>query len=214
LRQLIRERASDFSRWSRLHCASQGSLAPAAPRLAAVRGVCIGYGDWVTSPYVVPYPVGGSYQVIQGNCLAPGNGHRGANRYAYDFGMTIGTPVAASHAGTVIEVEESHTDGQVAATGFDNFVVVRHADGTNALYGHLTHDGVVPNPGDAVVQGQVISLSGNTGNRGGTPHLRVSIQDCDPVTLGTTACPSRPLTYSNTDPNPTGLVGGQSYLAR
>jgi murein DD-endopeptidase MepM/ murein hydrolase activator NlpD len=175
---------------------------------------CTGYPSWSTSPFMLPYPAGASYNVIQANCSLPGNGHRGANRYAYDFGMTIGTPIAASRAGTVVDVEESHTDGQIGPTGLDNFVVILHADGSTALYGHLTHNGVAPALGDAVAQGQIIASSGNTGNTAGIPHLHLSIQDCDPVTLGTTICPSRPLTFSNTDANANGLMLGQSYTAR
>jgi len=128
--------------------------------------------------------------------------------------MTIGTPIAASRGGTVVEVEESHTDGQIGPTGLDNFVVIRHDDGSTALYGHLTHNGVAPILGDVVVQSQIIGSSGNTGNTAGIPHLHLSIQDCDPVTLGTTSCPSRPLTFYNTDPNANGLALGQSYTAR
>jgi murein DD-endopeptidase MepM/ murein hydrolase activator NlpD len=176
--------------------------------------VCAGYPAWATSPYVLPYPVGASYNVIQGNCSPPSNGHRGANRYAYDFGMTIGTPIAAARGGTVIEVEESHTDGQVGPTGLDNIVVILHDDGSTALYGHLTHNGVAPILGEVVVKGQIIGSSGNTGNTAGIPHLHLSIQDCNPVTLGTASCPSRPLTFSNTDANASGLALGQSYTAR
>ena len=176
--------------------------------------LCAGYPAWATSQYVLPYPIGASYNVIQGNCSPPGNGHRGANRYAYDFGMTVGTPIAASRAGTVVEVEESHTDGQIGPTGLDNFVVILHNDGSTALYGHLTHNGVTPVLGDPVARGQIIASSGNTGNTAGIPHLHLSIQDCDPVTMGTSACPSRPLTFSNTDANPNGLVLGRSYAAR
>ena len=115
---------------------------------------CSGYPDWATSPYALPFAAGSSYKVIQGNCSPPGNGHRGANRYAYDFGMAIGTPIIASRSGTVIEIEESHSDGQVAATGFDNFIVIAHHDGSTALYGHLTHDGAVPSIGAAVSKGE------------------------------------------------------------
>ena len=176
--------------------------------------ICAGYPDWATSEYVLPFPVGASYKVIQGNCSQLGNGHTGANRYAYDFGMTIGTPIVASRAGTVLQVEESHTDGQVGPTGLDNFVVIRHADGSTALYGHLTHNGVSPSSGDLVVRGQIIGYSGNTGNTAGIPHLHISVQDCDPVTMGTAACPSRPVTFSNTDANPNGLVLNQTYPAR
>ena len=176
--------------------------------------LCLGYPDWATSPYVLPYPVGTGYQVIQGNCSPPGNGHRGANRYAYDFGMTIGTPVTASRAGTVIEVEESHVDGEVAAVGKDNYLVILHTDGSNALYGHLTHDGAAVAVGDVVAQGQLIAHSGNTGNTAGTPHLHVSVQSCDPVTMGTGSCPSLAFTFSNTDPNPNGLANGRTYAAK
>ena len=163
---------------------------------------------------MLPYGTGASYTVIQGNCAPPGNGHRGDNRYAYDFGMTIGTSILAMRAGTVIEVEESHTDGEIAETGLDNYLVIVHDDGSTALYGHLTRNGSLVAVGDAVARGQLVAFSGNTGNTGGIPHLHVSVQDCDPVPLGTAACPSRPLTFSNADPNPNGLVTGQAYLAK
>src|SRR5687767_10006197 len=102
---------------------------------------CTGYPDWQASAYVLPYAVGAAFRVSQGNCSPPGNGHRGSERYAYDFDMPIGTPFVAVRAGLVIHVETSHVDGQVAATGLDNYIVVRHDDGTYAVYGHLTGGG-------------------------------------------------------------------------
>jgi murein DD-endopeptidase MepM/ murein hydrolase activator NlpD len=127
--------------------------------------------------------------------------------------MSLGTPITASRAGTVLQVEESHVDGEIAAVGKDNYLVILHADGTNALYGHLTHDGATVGVGDVVEQGDLVAYSGNTGNTGGIPHLHVSVQNCDPVAMGTGTCPSQPLTFSNTEPNPTGLAIGHSYLA-
>jgi murein DD-endopeptidase MepM/ murein hydrolase activator NlpD len=127
--------------------------------------------------------------------------------------MPIGSSIAAMRAGTVADVEESHLDGQVAATGFDNYLVIRHDDGSTALYGHLTHDGATVAVGDMVTRGEIVALSGNTGNTAGIPHLHVSVQDCDPVTIGTSSCPSRPLTFSNTDPNPAGLINHRTYTA-
>jgi murein DD-endopeptidase MepM/ murein hydrolase activator NlpD len=158
--------------------------------------------------------VGSSFVVDQGNCSAPGNGHRGATRFGYDFLMPIGTNVTATRAGEIIHVEESHFDGQNAASGFDNFAVLRHADGTTALYGHFTHDGVTVNVGDTVEIGALVGHSGNTGNTGNKPHLHLSIQSCDPVSLGSDACPTLPMNFRNTDPNPTGLIIGQRYEAR
>jgi hypothetical protein len=174
---------------------------------------CSGFADWSTSAYVLPYAVGDSFRVLQGNCSPPGNGHRGTDRYGYDFAMPIGTAVHAARAGRVIQVEESHVDGQVAATGFDNYVVIQHPDGTAGLYGHLTHDGAQVQVGDEVGAGAIIGSSGNTGNTGGVPHLHFSAQQCDPVTGGSAGCPSLPVTFRNTDMNPAGLQVGQTYAA-
>jgi murein DD-endopeptidase MepM/ murein hydrolase activator NlpD len=127
--------------------------------------------------------------------------------------MPIGSTIVAMRGGVVSEVEESHTDGQVSPIGFDNYLLINHDDGTSALYGHLTHNGASVAVGQVVAQGQAIALSGNTGNTGGVPHLHVSVQGCDPVALGTRACPSLALTFSNTDANPGGLITGQTYRA-
>jgi murein DD-endopeptidase MepM/ murein hydrolase activator NlpD len=174
---------------------------------------CTGFPDWRASEYVLPYTVGSAFRVIQGNCSAAGNGHRGANRYGYDFDMPIGTPVRAARDGDVIPVEESHLDGQVAATGLDNYIVVRHGDGTAALYGHLTHDGALRAPGDTVRRGDLIAASGNTGNTANVPHLHFSLHACDPVAGGSAACPTLPLTFRNTEANPQGLEAGRAYAA-
>ena len=184
-----------------------------SPTSPSSNEVCAGFADWQTSAYLLPYSVGSSYLVDQGNCSAPGNGHRGVRRFGYDFLMPIGTNVTAARAGTVIHVEESHFDGQIAASGFDNFAVLRHADGTTALYGHFTHQGVIVNVGDTVEQGALVGHSGNTGNTANKPTLHLSIQSCDPVSLGTDACATLPMNFRNTDPNPTGLAVGRRYVA-
>jgi hypothetical protein len=36
---------------------------------------------------------------------------------------------------------------------------------------------------------------------------------CDPVALGTANCPTLPMNFRNTEPNPQGFVRGRSYLA-
>jgi hypothetical protein len=59
-------------------------------------------------PYLLPFPVGSSYPVLQGY---DGKwGHQGAAAYAYDFAMPIGSPVAAARAGVVVRTEASHAD--------------------------------------------------------------------------------------------------------
>jgi murein DD-endopeptidase MepM/ murein hydrolase activator NlpD len=184
---------------------------PTAPEPAEV---CSGYQDWQTSAYVLPYAVGGSYRVSQGNCSPPGDGHRGTERYSYDFDMPIGTPFVAVRAGVVVHVEASHVDGQVGANGLDNYIVIRHGDGTHALYGHLTKDGAVAAKGNSVAQGELIGRTGNTGNTNNFPHLHVSVHACDPVLGGSAACVTQAITFRNTDANPNGLQKDRRYEAR
>jgi hypothetical protein len=174
---------------------------------------CEGFPDWQTSQYVLPYPVGAQYPVDQANCSPAGNGHRGVARYGYDFLMPIGTTITVARAGTVLQVEESHFDGEIAATGFDNYVVIGHEDGTADLYGHLTHDGADVIVGQMVAAGAIIGRSGNTGNTANKPHLHFSKHSCDPAALGSAACPTLPVTFRNTDANPTGLDRGRTYAA-
>src|SRR4051812_7606942 len=151
-----------------------GTSSPASPASSSTE-TCTGYSDWQTSAYVLPCTVGSAFKVIQGNCAPLGNGHRGANRYSDDFDMPIGTRINAARGGTVVEVEQSHFDGQIAATGLDNYIVIRHSDGTAALYGHITHNGSLVAIGDAVQQGAAIGSSGNTGNTANIPHLHFSV---------------------------------------
>lgn len=174
---------------------------------------CEGYGRWQDSDYVLPYPPGESYRLQQGNCAPSGNGHRGVARYSYDFDMQVGTPFTAARAGRVLHVVESHFDGEVAAAGYDNYAVVQHIDGTVALYGHLTHDGALVEVGQTVSAGDAIGYSGNTGNTNNLPHLHFSVHSCDPVSKGSSACPTLPISFRNTEPNPRGLIRGHRYRA-
>ena len=127
--------------------------------------------------------------------------------------MPIGSAIVAARAGLVVQVEESHRDGEVAPTGFDNLLVIAHEEGTTALYGHLTHEGALVERGDRVAQGAPIARSGNTGNTGNKAHLHFSVAPCDPVARGTSACPTLPVNFRNTDPNPEGLLRGRAYRA-
>jgi murein DD-endopeptidase MepM/ murein hydrolase activator NlpD len=114
----------------------------------------------------------------------------------------------------VLDVEQSHFDGQIGNTGLDNYVVIGHSDGTTALYGHLTNEGSYVEVGEVVAQGALVGFSGNTGNTNNIPHLHVSVQTCDPVKRGTSNCPTIPVTFRNTDANAGGLLRGRAYTAR
>ncbi len=167
----------------------------------AHNGVCDGYTDSQNSDYVLPYPAGMTFEVSQGNCSAVS--HRGEQRYAYDFAMDIGSDIAAIREGVVTKVEESNEDGNGCSSG-DNHIHIKHSDGSEAIYVHLTLNGALAEVGDTVAQGEVIAKSGNTGCSSGA-HLHLQVE------LGGS---SIPLTFSNAQANPRGLVSGQSYAAQ
>ena len=120
------------------------------------------FGDPNESPYVLPFPPGDGYSIIQSYCHDDGS-HE--TQLAYDFAMPLGSKVVAARGGVVVDLKEDVLDD--AHTRHLNFVVVRHDDGTAGFYAHLQHEGAVVELGDEVVQGQEIGLSGATGRTGG-----------------------------------------------
>lgn len=84
--------------------------------------------------------------------------HRGV-----DIPLTIGAPVRAAFDGRVRVVLPPKLTG-----GYGNLVVIRHANGLETYYGHLSSQAV--QPGDLVKAGDVIGYGGNTGRSTG-PHL-------------------------------------------
>jgi murein DD-endopeptidase MepM/ murein hydrolase activator NlpD len=138
------------------------------------------YPEWRTSRYVLPYPPGKSYRVLQGNFYG---GHLtlegGACRYAYDFEMPIGSTTVAARGGRVVYTRRLFKNGNGGGpVGTDNVVLIDHGDGSYALYGHLTFHGSLVAVGEVVKQAQPIAPSGNTGMTGGPPHLSFMVSRC------------------------------------
>ena len=175
-----------------------------------VQSGCTGFGSWQESPFVLPYTVGETYRLNQGNCS--GFGHSGFWQYGYDFEMPIGTVITAARDGEVVHTQDGANDGDRART---NLITIEHADGSVALYSHLTLNGVQATVGQQVRAGDTIGLSGDTGNTGGLPHLHFSLHPCRslPGLPGTDSCPSMPVNFRNTDANPEGLIRNRSYEA-
>jgi len=138
---------------------------PAGPRNLEL------YPDPARSPYRLPWKEGVSHVCIQGN-----NGsvsHHGPGEFAYDFLMPSGTEVLAARAGTVAGVKED--SDSVGSAALNNYVRIRHADGTVASYLHLQQDGALVTVGQEVEQGEVIARSGWTG-RAALPHLHFHVR--------------------------------------
>lgn len=88
-------------------------------------------------------------------------GYRHGRRHqGVDLPYPKGTPVAAAFDGRV-RVSEY-------ASGYGNLVIIRHENGLETFYGHLSRRDV--NVGDWVRSGDIIGLGGSTGRSTG-PHL-------------------------------------------
>lgn len=147
------------------------------------------FGDPAESPYVLPYPPGEGYTVIQSYCHHEGS-HDG--QLAYDFTMPLGSTVVAARSGVVVEVKEDVEDD--ANTRFLNYVLVKHDDATVAFYAHLQHDGALVEVGDEVASGEPIALSGATGRTGG-PVLHLGVYFSYPPIEGR----DQPIVFNNAE---------------
>jgi murein DD-endopeptidase MepM/ murein hydrolase activator NlpD len=153
--------------------------------------------------YRLPFAVGDSARLIQGN-NGPW-GHSGAAAFAFDFIRPIGSAVTAARGGQVVSIEQQYRDGN-RTPGQENFVVVRHRDGTFGRYYHLTERGALVAVGAAVAEGDTIGRSGNTGASAG-PHLHFD------VTRGCAewGCQTIPIRFRNVGVDT--LVPGRTYRA-
>lgn len=89
------------------------------------------------------------------------------NHNGVDYGTPIGTPVWAVADGTVVSAGNSGAAG--------NMVLLRHANGMETQYMHLSRFGDGVRAGQRVRQKQVIAYSGNTGRSTG-PHLHFGLK--------------------------------------
>ena len=111
----------------------------------------------VQTGYKLPFPSGKYYYITNVGAT------HGTGRHAIDFSMVTGTQVSAMKSGTVRRVS-TFSDG-------GNFIAVDHGSFCS-FYIHLSEFRTYV--GNYVAQGEIIGLSGNTGNSTG-PHLHVSI---------------------------------------
>lgn len=91
------------------------------------------------------------------------HGHNGV-----DLASSYGSNILAAADGEVIISKNSGYNG-----GYGSYVVIKHANGTQTLYAHLSATKV--SEGDNVKQGQVIGLMGQTGKATGV-HLHFEIR--------------------------------------
>lgn len=172
---------------------------------------CDGYAypNWETSPHILPYPVGQSYQIGLSHCSGGKHAFGEPDQFAIDILMDIGTLVTAARDGFIMYVEESGTDYE----DINNVVVLLDEDNYFIQYQHLTHNGALVEEGDFVEAGDPIGYSGASGNAI-TPHLHFVATDWDfSNPYGTNPYQSFQMTFRNTSPNPRSLIQYEIYEA-
>ena len=124
--------------------------------------------------YDLPFPKGSKHLLIQ----AYNSKMSHTKELSLDFKMTPGSKICAARDGVVIATKEDSDSGGLNDSYLNqgNHIIIRHTDGSEAMYWHLQKDGVLVNVGDSVLQGALIGYSGNTGYSA-FPHLHFQVYD-------------------------------------
>lgn len=144
-------------------------------------GASLSIGETVVVPYgktpqssisTSAVASGGGGPVLEGYFLRPiVGGRKSQHIHGYngvDLAAPTGTNVLASASGEVIISRGYGYNG-----GYGQYIVIKHSNGTQTLYAHLSANYVFS--GQRVVQGQVIGEVGNTGRSTG-PHLHFEVR--------------------------------------
>lgn len=101
--------------------------------------------------------------------ISGGRKTQGLHGYnAVDYAIPVGSPLMAAADGEVVIAKTTGWNG-----GYAEYIVISHYNGSQTVYGHLS--AVYVTPGQKVTKGQLIGLTGNTGNSTG-PHLHFEIR--------------------------------------
>ncbi len=111
-----------------------------------------------------------------------------------DFFVQVDSEVRAAAGGVVID---AGFDTDASSGGLGYYVKIRHSNGFVTLYGH--NSSLKVKKGDAVSQGDIIALSGSTGNSSG-PHVHLELrksETCRPnyTVGGEDGCAIDPVPY-------------------
>lgn len=120
--------------------------------------------------------LGNQLNLVESDCqfhhpiLGKINSEFGWRRYrmheGIDIDLNTGDPIYASFDG-IIRISKFNPGG------YGNYVLIRHYNGLETLYGHLSESFVFPN--QTVKAGDIIGLGGSTGRSSG-PHLHYELR--------------------------------------
>jgi len=123
-----------------------------------------------------PYSANSWFTKTDNAIISSGYGNRNINgrqekHDGIDYAMKEGSSVRSPISGTI--TYSGQYDKKDISKGFGNFVSVKDSNGYNHIFGHLKKP--LGKVGDRVSAGDMVGLSGNTGNSTG-PHLHYGIR--------------------------------------
>ena len=113
--------------------------------------------------------IDGFHAPITGHIISPYGPRGRRNHNGVDVPLKVGDPIYATFDGKV-RYSKYNTGG------FGNLVIIRHLNGLETYYAHMTRANV--ESGDYVKAGQIIGFGGTTGRSYG-PHLHFEVRYCD-----------------------------------
>ena len=137
----------------------------------AARRAALGQSAPTSNPGGYIWPVNSHYITSTVGGRASPGGIGSTNHKGTDIGrVNYNSSIYAAKAGTVIISEYSSSYG--------NYVVISHGPGNTTLYAHMSSRKV--SVGQKVNQGDVIGITGSTGNSTG-PHLHFEVKENDTI---------------------------------
>jgi murein DD-endopeptidase MepM/ murein hydrolase activator NlpD len=136
----------------------------------AVMATCPGKASALGNPYCITQYFGNTPFATANAAIYNNMGHDGL-----DIGVPIGTPVQAALSGTVLatgNTDLAHSSSGAQCLSFGKWVMLKHNNGLNTLYAHLSVISV--SAGQSVNTGDVVGYSGMTGYATG-PHLHFGV---------------------------------------
>lgn len=142
--------------------------------------------------YSLPFAKGDRFLLVQ----AYNSKMSHTNEISLDFKMKKGSKVCAARGGVVTAIKEDSDEGGLKDDYLSkgNHIIIKHNDGSEAMYWHLQKEGVLVNAGDTVLQGAFIGYSGNTGYTA-FPHLHFQVYNKDGKNIATRFHTKKGITY-------------------
>jgi murein DD-endopeptidase MepM/ murein hydrolase activator NlpD len=153
-----------------MHRAPPAIPMPAAEVIARHQATMAGSGDSHGARFAMPIE-GARFSSSFGPRIDPVDRTTHSMHAGLDLRGAMGTPVGAAAEGVVTRAEMAGTYG--------NLVVIKHPDGLETRYAHLS--AIEVRKGDTVTAGQEVGKVGSTGHSTG-PHLHFEVrQDGKPI---------------------------------